>query len=106
MFVSIQCFDFRVLQYFHETYADVRLVALIENNKGVQANLANLGFTPEVYSPYFKLINKKDIAYCHEQGMQVVPWTVNRVKDMKKLVEKGADGIITDYPDLAKKLGK
>lgn len=101
---TIQCFDFRVLQYFHKTYPDVSLVALVENKKGVKANIESLGFTPEVYSPYFRLIGRKDIDYCHEQGMKVVPWTVNSVKDMKRLVEKGVDGIITDYPDRAKEL--
>lgn len=103
---TIQCFDFRVLQYFHKTYPGVDLVALIENRKGVKANIESLGFTPQVYSPYFKLISKKDIAWCHEQGMKVVPWTVNTLKDMKQLVEKGVDGIITDYPDRAKGLGQ
>ena len=101
---TIQCFDFRVLQYFHKTYPEVVLVALIENAKGVEANIARLGFTPEVYSPYFKLLNKRAINQCHEQGMKVIPWTVNRVKDMKKMVKRGVDGIITDYPDRAKAL--
>jgi len=101
---TIQCFDFRVLQYFHKTYPEVSLVALIENTKGVKANIQNLGFTPEVYSPYFKLIGKKDIDYCHEQGMKVIPWTVNSLKDMKKMVKRGVDGIITDYPDRARGL--
>lgn len=101
---TIQCFDFRVLRYFNENYPDVTLVALVENTKGVAKNLEELGFTPEVYSPYFKLITKKDIDHCHEQGMKVVPWTVNEVKDMEKLVKRGVDGIITDYPDRARAL--
>lgn len=103
---TIQCFDFRVLQYFHKTYPEVSLVALVENRKGVKANMDDLGFIPQVYSPNFRLISKKDIAYCHEQGMKVVPWTVNTLKDMKQLVEKGVDGIITDYPDRAKELDR
>ena len=101
---TIQCFDFRILRYFHKTYPDVTLVALIENAKGVDANLKDLGFTPEVYSPYFKLLTKKSIDHCHELGMKVVPWTINELKDMRKMVEKGVDGIITDYPDRAKAL--
>ena len=101
---TIQSFDFRALQYFHKTYPKVQLVVLIENTKSVKKNIENLGFTPEVYSPYFKLLSKKDIDYCHEQGMIVVPWTINTVKDMKELVEKGVDGIITDYPDRAREL--
>lgn len=101
---TVQCFDFRILQYFHSTYPEVALVALVENTKGVKANIDDLGFTPQVYSPYFKLIGKNDIAWCHEQGMKVVPWTINKLKHMKKMVRKGVDGIITDYPDRAKAL--
>ena len=99
---TIQCFDFRILQYFHKTYPEVTLVALIEGVKGVKANIEELGFTPEVYSPYFKLIGEKDIQLCHDMGMKVVPWTINKVEDMQRMINKGVDGIITDYPDRAK----
>jgi glycerophosphoryl diester phosphodiesterase len=32
-------------------------------------------------------------------GMKIIPWTVNDTEQMKKLVQLGVDGIITDYPD-------
>jgi len=99
---TIQSFDFRVLKHWHEAYPDITLVALIENRKGVEANLGELGFVPDVYSPNYLLLNKKSVALCHEKGMKVVPWTVNELKVMKRLVEMGVDGIITDYPDRAK----
>lgn len=35
----------------------------------------------------------------HAKGIKVIPWTVNEVGDMKKLMEMGVDGIITDYPN-------
>lgn len=101
---TIQCFDFRVLQYYHENYPDIKLVALIENLKGVEGNLKDLGFVPSVYSPYHALLTRKDIELCHEKGMKVVPWTVNDRDRMEKLVNWGVDGIITDYPDRAKGL--
>ena len=31
---TIQCFDFRVLKYWHERYSETTLVALVSNNKG------------------------------------------------------------------------
>lgn len=101
---TLQCFDFRVLKYYHEKYPEVDLVALVENMKGVKGNLKELGFTPQVYSPYHALLTKKDIEFCHKQGMKVVPWTVNDRDKMEKLVKWGVDGIITDYPNLAKGL--
>lgn len=101
---TIQCFDFRVLKYFHESYKEVKLVALVENEKGVEANIASIGFIPQAYSPYHVLLTEDDVALCHEKGMKVIPWTVNDRKTMEKLVGWGVDGIITDYPNLAKGL--
>lgn len=101
---TIQCFDFRVLKYFHESYKEVKLVALVENKSGIEANLASMGFTPQAYSPYHALLTKSDVDFCHEKGMRVIPWTVNDRKTMEKLVGWGVDGIITDYPNLAKGL--
>jgi glycerophosphoryl diester phosphodiesterase len=34
-------------------------------------------------------------------GVKLIPWTVNEREDMKRLVELGVDGIITDYPNIA-----
>ncbi len=34
-----------------------------------------------------------------DQGFKVIPWTVNEIHDMKRLIDWGVDGIITDYPD-------
>jgi len=37
---------------------------------------------------------------CHQQNIQVIPWTVNSAAAIKELVAQQVDGIITDYPDL------
>lgn len=101
---TIQSFDFRVLKYWHKSYPSVQLVALVENGKGVEANLKDLGFTPAVYSPYHILLNKEMVDFCHAKKMKVVPWTVNERSAMERLVKMGVDGIITDFPDRAKSL--
>ena len=96
---TIQSFDPRPLQYLHKNYPDLTLVFLVENEQGMEANLQTLGFTPDIYSPYYKLIDRPAIEWAHQKGMKVVPWTVNTTKDMQRLLEWGVDGIITDYPD-------
>ncbi len=35
----------------------------------------------------------------HGRGLQVHAWTINEVADMRRLLDLGVDGIITDYPD-------
>lgn len=96
---TVQCFDVPSLQYIKETYPHVKLVLLIQNLKSAERNIEHLGFVPEVYSPYYKLVNEKLVRYCKEQKMQLIPWTINELDDMKNLIDLGVDGIITDYPD-------
>jgi glycerophosphoryl diester phosphodiesterase len=101
----IQSFDFRVLKYWHETYPEVRLAALIENRKSIDQNLAELGFIPSIYSPSFDLLNPEKVKYLQKLKMRVIPWTVNEENDMKNIRDMGVDGFITDYPNRAAKLG-
>jgi glycerophosphoryl diester phosphodiesterase len=103
--VVIQSFDFRVLQYWNRTYPQVRLAALVENTKSVDSNLQALGFTPSIYSPYYKLLSKEQIQYLKNLKVRVIPWTVNEAGDMKRLKSWGVDGLITDYPNRANELG-
>ncbi|WP_374191794.1 glycerophosphodiester phosphodiesterase family protein [Spirosoma foliorum] len=104
--VVIQSFDFALLKQWKQgadvgKYPKVRLSALVENLHSPEKNLGELGFKPDIYSPYFRLLSRKKIARLHEQEIKVIPWTVNQRKDMIRLKEWGVDGLITDYPDRA-----
>jgi glycerophosphoryl diester phosphodiesterase len=101
--VVIQSFDFRVLKYWHDKYPEVRLAALVENKKSVDENLADLGFTPSIYSPYYKLVTREVVKELHGKKVRVIPWTVNEPGDMLSLKGMDVDGFITDYPDRAAK---
>lgn len=57
------------------------------------------GFTPEIYSCYFQLLSREEIKQIQESGMKVIPWTVNEVADIKKMIDWEVDGIISDYPN-------
>lgn len=96
---TVQCFDIQTLKYIHESYPKVRLVYLAANENSVEKNIELLGFMPFVYSPYFKMINNETVSYCKKNNLQLIPWTVNEEEDIKKQIEIGVDGIISDYPD-------
>lgn len=98
----IQSFDFRVLKYWHKKHPEVRLAALVENLKSIDANLKDLGFSPSIYSPHYKLLNKDKVKQLHKKKIRVIPWTVNEVSNMLSLKGMGVDGFITDYPDRAR----
>lgn len=100
--IVIQSFDFRVLKYWHEKYPDIRLAALVESKKSVDAHLEELGFNPAIYSPYYRNINQAKVKALHEKNIKVIPWTVNEISEMLALKGMGVDGFITDYPNRAK----
>ncbi|MFZ6666126.1 glycerophosphodiester phosphodiesterase family protein [Peijinzhouia sedimentorum] len=99
--IIMQSFDFRVLQLWNEKTDKYPLAALVANAKTWQDNIADLGFTPTVYSPYYKLLTAATIKEIQTAGMVVIPWTVNTTEEMRELLEWGVDGIITDSPDRA-----
>lgn len=104
--VIIQSFDFAVLKQWKQgiqtgQYLHVRLSALVENVRSPKKNIEKLGFKPAIYSPYFRLLNRRNILWLHQQNTRVVPWTVNQRDVMERLKAWGVDGLITDYPDRA-----
>lgn len=96
---TIQSFDVRTLQVLHKEIAKVKLALLIMNKDSFEDNIKKLGFTPEIYSPYYFLVNEELVNKAHAQKVLVLPWTVDDEKDMKQLASFGVDGIITNQPD-------
>jgi glycerophosphoryl diester phosphodiesterase len=95
----VQCFDLRPLQYLHKTRPEVTLSFLVENTLSFQENLSMLGFIPAIYSPEYILVDHALMKFAKDNNMKVIPWTVNEVAEMKKLIEMGVDGLISDYVD-------
>jgi glycerophosphoryl diester phosphodiesterase len=48
------------------------------------------------YRPY---VTTEMVEEAHTAGLEVIPWTVNDVPTMASLMDKGVDGLITDYPN-------
>lgn len=96
--VIIQSFDARILQEVKKQAPNIKLAWLTENPNYV-AELKEIGFTPDIYSPSHILLSRAVVETMHEKGMKVIPWTVNDPERMAQLIEFGVDGIITDYPN-------
>lgn len=52
----------------------------------------------------FELTDRDFIEYLHAQDLTATYWTINSVEEMVLLANRGADGIVTDRPDLAAKV--
>ena len=96
----IQSFDVRTLQVLNRKYPHIKTSFLIENANSFEENMKILGFIPFIISPNFKLVTAEYVNKCHQQGLKVIPWTVNTKEDIAKLMALGVDGIISDYPTL------
>lgn len=95
----IQSFDVRALEAVHQQNPSIKTALLVENIWGIEKNLRAISFTPTIYSPDFNLINQDSVRRLQSKGIQVIPWTVNEVEDIKRVLSFGVDGIISDYPD-------
>lgn len=98
---TIQSFDPRALEAMHVLAPGLTFALLVDNDRGLEANLDGLSFTPDLYSPHQRLVDEALVAAVHARGIGVVPWTVNEPDDMRRLLALDVDGLITDYPDRA-----
>ncbi|MFH0766353.1 MAG: glycerophosphodiester phosphodiesterase family protein [Calditrichota bacterium] len=51
------------------------------------------------FLPHLNRISASWVQTAHDAGMKVIPWTVNRPEDMKRMISLGVDGVISDRPD-------
>jgi glycerophosphoryl diester phosphodiesterase len=52
----------------------------------------------EVLLPHWKSASRLFIHRAHGASMLVIPWTVDSLSQMRRMILQGADGIITNYP--------
>ena len=97
---TLQSFDINILEeLFKASSRKFAISYLVESGKNIEKNLDRLTFKPDIYSPLYTLLTEQTIKHLHEQGMRVIPWTVNTLEEADRLIGWGVDGIITDYPD-------
>lgn len=120
--VTIQSFDWRTLKVVQreapeiptayltaqQDFMDNILAGQTESPWTVGLNLSNFaGSIPRmvkaasgtVWSPYYGEVTRENVQEAQSLGLKVVVWTVNAEKDMRRMIDLGVDGIISDYPD-------
>ena len=96
---TLQSFDVRILESLAKRYPKVRLAYLVEDEKLTNETASRHGIHLYAISPHYKSLTKNLVKEYQKQSLKVIPWTVNEVVDMKRLIDWGVDGIISDYPD-------
>jgi glycerophosphoryl diester phosphodiesterase len=96
--VVVQSFNRQPLEAIHRVDPGIRLAALTADGDVDPGGYAALGAS--VWSPKASTISERRLAEAHDAGLAVIPWTVNSLEEVQKLVAAGVDGVITDRPDL------
>jgi glycerophosphoryl diester phosphodiesterase len=53
----------------------------------------------KIWSPHFRSLDAATVRQAHDAGLAVWAWTVNGSAEMERVLDIGADAIITDRPD-------
>jgi glycerophosphoryl diester phosphodiesterase len=115
--VMLESFDWRGPRHLRRTRPEVACALLTQAATVAAARSWWDGPTPADYggavaravaaegvgtwAPEHVDLGPDDIAAAHGLGLAVLPWTVNDPAAMRRLCDWGADGLITDRPDLA-----
>lgn len=111
--VVIQSFEISYLEEMHKLAPDLECQQLIIAPKGIMPmhvtrKLQGGKFTPLPYvtsvNPHHMFVTKAWIEKMHKENKTVYPFTLNTEDKMRKAINLGVDGIITNYPDVANKV--
>lgn len=99
---TLLSFDARILRLAHEQAPDLATCFLIEDAVSWVQHIEQLGFVPTTLGPDFHTVTPAAVQHLRAAfpGLRLVPWTVNSVQDMRRLLALRVDGITTDYPNL------
>jgi glycerophosphoryl diester phosphodiesterase len=115
--VVVGSFHERQLRLFRRLCPSVATAAgVVETRAFFSLSLLRLShfYHPKVFalqipeaSNGLQLVTPRFIRDAHAQNIRVNVWTVNETEDMRRLIDWGVDGLISDYPErLLKVLGR
>jgi len=56
------------------------------------------------WAPYYEELTPGRVEEAHALGLKIVAWTVNEPADIRRVIELGVDGIVSDYPDRLRRI--
>lgn len=107
--LAIRSFDWRGLAYLRRVHPQIPLAWLTDLDQGMHtpADVARASRGcpfQATWAPLHRTLDQAMLAEAHALGLRVVPWTVNDIEDMERLIDWGVDGICTDRPDLVRSI--
>ncbi|MDE2058573.1 MAG: glycerophosphodiester phosphodiesterase [candidate division NC10 bacterium] len=100
--VAVASFDHHALVRLKELEPSLRTAALLVGRPMSMSTVA-LPSKADAMALECNLVTKTEIDACRAAGLQLVVWVVNEPARMRHFIDLGADGIITDRPDLLRR---
>jgi glycerophosphoryl diester phosphodiesterase len=98
---TIQSFDWRPLELVEKQAPEIATAYLTDSRNSDPEKVHAAG--GRIWSPDFRELNPAKAAAARRLGLKVIPWTVNEPADIRRMLELGVDGLISDYPDRVRK---
>jgi len=115
--VTVQSFDWRSLRAVQRLAPTLPIAALTARLQSID-NLGDARWTAGLrledhggsvprlvkalgagtWSPFHGELTEAQLAEAHALGLKVIPWTVNEVAQIDRLIGWGVDGLISDHP--------
>jgi glycerophosphoryl diester phosphodiesterase len=97
--ICVRSFDHRSIRVLGELEPSISRAILIAGTAPVSPSVPARQANAQTYCPDFEFLDMSQVKQLHQEGLRVVPWTVNDPADWQKLIDWGVDGITTDFPD-------
>lgn len=125
---TVQSFDWRTLQVVQAEAPEIATVYLsLARGGGDNVQIGKPGASPwlagrdvddhggsvprlvkalggRIWSPLSNDLDEAGLKEAKALGLAVIPWTVNDEATMRRLIQMGVDGLISDYPDRLRKV--
>jgi glycerophosphoryl diester phosphodiesterase len=96
--ICFRSFDHRCVRILGELAPGTTRAILIAGTAPVSPAELVRQAGAHVYCPDVEFLDELQVKQIHQEGLRVVPWTVNEPADWQRLLDWGADGITTDFP--------
>lgn len=99
--VIIQSFDEKSMIKMASITQQYELGLLVSKKKYLlrMPNFNKIAKYCQYVNPNYELVSQKWVERAHLHQLKVMPYTVNDIKSIEKLINDGVDGIITDGPN-------
>jgi len=97
--ISISSFNWEELDIIYNLDNDISTAVLTETKAIQMAINQAKKINAKAININYKLLNRKVVKMIKSEYLIINAWTVNEIHQIKRMINLGVDGIITDFPD-------